>query len=85
MAPMVLTLIHIKGGMWLQTLEILAYASESAAKLFRMTPKQIELIQNSDALWPVRRQVADLFYSRFFELAPDARALFPAGYWPTAT
>jgi hemoglobin-like flavoprotein len=30
-----------------------------------------------DALWPVRRRLADVFYSRFFELAPDARALFP--------
>jgi hemoglobin-like flavoprotein len=43
-----------------------------------MTPEQIDLIQKSfDALWPVRRRLADLFYSRFFELAPDARALFP--------
>ena len=43
-----------------------------------MTREQIDLIQKSfDALWPVRRRVADLFYSRFFELAPDARALFP--------
>ena len=37
--------------------------------------EQIDLIQKSfDALWPVRRRVADSFYSRFFELAPDARA-----------
>ena len=45
-----------------------------------MTPEteQVDLIRKSfDALWPVRRQLADLFYSRFFELAPDARALFP--------
>jgi hemoglobin-like flavoprotein len=43
-----------------------------------MTPEQVDLIRKSfDALWPVRRQLADLFYNRFFELAPDARALFP--------
>jgi hypothetical protein len=35
------------------------------------------LIRKSfDALWPVRRRLADAFYSRFFELAPDARPLF---------
>jgi hemoglobin-like flavoprotein len=28
-------------------------------------------------MWPARRRLADLFYARFFELAPDARALFP--------
>src|SRR5262249_16097422 len=44
----------------------------------RMTPEQIDLIRKSfDALWPVRRSVADLFYSRFFELSHDGRALFP--------
>jgi hemoglobin-like flavoprotein len=43
-----------------------------------MMPEQVELIQKSfDALWPVRRRVAELFSDRFFELAPDARALFP--------
>ena len=43
-----------------------------------MTPEQVDLIQKSfDALWPVRRRLAELFYNRFFELAPDARALFP--------
>jgi hemoglobin-like flavoprotein len=47
-------------------------------KFLDMTPEQIDLIRKSfDALWPVRRRVADLFYSRFFELAPDARVLFP--------
>jgi hemoglobin-like flavoprotein len=43
-----------------------------------MTPAQIDLVRKSfDALWPVRRRIADLFYARFFELAPDARVLFP--------
>jgi hemoglobin-like flavoprotein len=43
-----------------------------------MTPEQVDLIRKSfDALWPVRRRLADLFYGRFFEMAPDARALFP--------
>jgi hemoglobin-like flavoprotein len=43
-----------------------------------MTPEQVELIQGSfDELWPVRREFAARFYSRFFELAPDARGLFP--------
>jgi hemoglobin-like flavoprotein len=43
-----------------------------------MTPEQIHLVRNSfDALWPVRRKLAETFYRRFFELAPDSRRLFP--------
>src|SRR5262245_20941092 len=43
-----------------------------------MTPKQIDLIRSSfDALWPFRRKLAEQFYARFFELAPDTRRLFP--------
>ena len=44
-----------------------------------MTPEQVELIRKSfDAIWPTRGDFADLCYSRFFELAPDTRALFPS-------
>jgi hemoglobin-like flavoprotein len=44
-----------------------------------MTPEQIDLIRKSfDAMWPMHRDIADLCYSRFFELAPDARDLFPS-------
>ena len=44
-----------------------------------MTPEQVDLIRRSfDAVWPVRRQIAAAFYSRFFELAPDAQRLFPS-------
>ena len=44
-----------------------------------MTPEQAEIIRGSfDAIWPVRRKLADLFYRRFFELAPDAQRLFPS-------
>jgi hemoglobin-like flavoprotein len=44
-----------------------------------MTPEQVDLVRNSfDAMWSMRRDIADLCYSRFFELAPDARDLFPA-------
>jgi len=44
-----------------------------------MTPEQVDLIRKSfDAMWPMRRDIADLCYSRFFELAPDARDLFPS-------
>jgi hemoglobin-like flavoprotein len=43
-----------------------------------MTPEQVNLVRNSfDAMWSMRRDIADLCYSRFFELAPDARDLFP--------
>jgi hemoglobin-like flavoprotein len=43
-----------------------------------MTPEQVDLVRRSfDAIWPVRRKLAALFYSRFFELAPDAMPLFP--------
>jgi hypothetical protein len=42
-----------------------------------MTPEQIDIVRKSfDSIWPVRRKLADLFYSRFFELAPDTRRLF---------
>ena len=27
-------------------------------------------------MWPIRRRLADTCYQRFFELAPDARAMF---------
>ena len=44
-----------------------------------MTPEQIDLIRRSfDRIWPVRRKLAGLFYSQFFELVPDAHRLFPA-------
>jgi hemoglobin-like flavoprotein len=43
-----------------------------------LTPEQIELVRKSfDALWPFRRKLAEQFYGRFFELAPDTRRLFP--------
>jgi hemoglobin-like flavoprotein len=42
-----------------------------------MTPEHAEIIRRSfDSIWPVRRKFADLFYRRFFELAPDAQRLF---------
>ena len=42
-----------------------------------MTREQVDLIRKSfDALWPVRRRFAEAFYSRFFELAPDAQRMF---------
>jgi hemoglobin-like flavoprotein len=44
-----------------------------------MTREQVDLIRKSfDAMYPMRRDVADLCYSRFFELAPEARDLFPS-------
>jgi hemoglobin-like flavoprotein len=44
----------------------------------QMTPQQAELVRKSfDAIWPVHRRLARLFYERLFELAPDARHLFP--------
>jgi hemoglobin-like flavoprotein len=44
-----------------------------------MTPEQIDLVRQSfDAIWSVRRTLADQFYHRFFELAPDAQGLFPS-------
>jgi hemoglobin-like flavoprotein len=43
-----------------------------------MTPEQVDLIRKSfDAMWPIRHDIAQLCYSRFFELVPDARELFP--------
>src|SRR5262245_55677520 len=43
-----------------------------------MTAEQIDLVRKSlGAQWPFRRKLAELFYSRFFDLAPDTRRLFP--------
>jgi hemoglobin-like flavoprotein len=43
-----------------------------------MTPEQVDLVRKSfDAMWPMRGDIANLCYSRFFELAPGARDLFP--------
>jgi hemoglobin-like flavoprotein len=44
-----------------------------------MTPEQVDLIRKSfDAMWSMRGDIADLCYRRFFELAPEARDLFPS-------
>jgi hemoglobin-like flavoprotein len=43
-----------------------------------MTTEQAELIRKSfDAMGLARRRIADLCYQRLFELAPEARSLFP--------
>lgn len=42
-----------------------------------MTPRQIELVQDSFAkVAPIAEQAAALFYARLFELAPSVRPLF---------
>jgi hemoglobin-like flavoprotein len=44
-----------------------------------MTPEQIKLVQTSfESVKPIAPQAAALFYDRLFEIAPDARPLFPA-------
>ena len=43
-----------------------------------MTPQQIELVQSSfRKVVPIAGTAADLFYDRLFEIAPEARSLFP--------
>ena len=43
-----------------------------------MTPEQADQIRNSfDAMWSMSRDIGELCYSRFFELLPEARDLFP--------
>lgn len=43
-----------------------------------MTPEQVDLIRKSfDAMWSMNRDIGDLCYSRFFELSPEAKDLFP--------
>jgi len=43
-----------------------------------MTPDQIALVQDSfRQVTPISAQIADLFYGRLFELAPEVRPLFP--------
>lgn len=42
-----------------------------------MTPEQIALVQGSfRQVTPIAAQIADLFYGRLFELAPEVRPLF---------
>jgi hemoglobin-like flavoprotein len=44
-----------------------------------MTPEQIDLIKKSfDTMWSVNGDIAELCYSRFFELVPHVRDLFPS-------
>ena len=44
-----------------------------------MRSEQAALVRKSfDAMWPMYRKIADLCYTRLFELAPDTRALFPS-------
>ncbi len=43
-----------------------------------MTPEQIALVQGSfRQVTPMAARIADLFYGRLFELAPEVRPLFP--------
>ena len=43
-----------------------------------MTPEQIDLIRRSfDRIWPVRRKLAGLFYSRFSNWLPMRTACSP--------
>jgi hemoglobin-like flavoprotein len=43
-----------------------------------MTPDQVELVQDSFAkVAPISAKAAELFYGRLFEIAPQARAMFP--------
>jgi hemoglobin-like flavoprotein len=43
------------------------------------TLEQASLIKKSfDEMWPIRRGLAMQFYNRFFEIAPDAKWLFPS-------
>jgi hemoglobin-like flavoprotein len=43
-----------------------------------MTPKQVELVQQSFAkVIPISEQASVLFYDRLFEIAPQVRAMFP--------
>ena len=38
-----------------------------------MTPEQVDLVRKSfDSMWPMGRDIADLCYGRFFELAPES-------------
>ena len=44
-----------------------------------MSPERVNLITKSfDELWPLRRNLAAKFYTRFFENAPEAKHLFSA-------
>ena len=44
-----------------------------------MTPQQVQLIRNSFILVEQREhEFVDRFYERLFEIAPDARSLFPS-------
>src|SRR5262249_45858407 len=44
-----------------------------------MRSEQANLIKKSfDEMWPIRRGLAMQFYNRFFEIAPDAKRLFPS-------
>ena len=43
-----------------------------------MTPEQVKLVQDSFAkVAPISGKAAELFYGRLFEMAPQARAMFP--------
>lgn len=43
-----------------------------------MTPEQVALVQSTwQKVVPIAGTVADMFYDKLFELAPDVRAMFP--------
>jgi hemoglobin-like flavoprotein len=64
---------------FIQALRFVGECRVRMMEFVEITPRQVDLVRRSfDAIWPVRSKLAALFYLRFFELAPDARPLFPA-------
>ena len=50
-----------------------------AAEEKKMTPEQVNLVQQSFAkVAPISEQAAVMFYDRLFEVAPSVKAMFPA-------
>jgi hemoglobin-like flavoprotein len=68
---------NVRAGRELMTIAV-SSASNHRRRGCIMTPEQIDLVRHSfDAMWPIKRKLAEIFYTRFFELAPDAKRLFP--------
>src|SRR6516225_5407924 len=71
-----ISLLHRYAMFWLATPEGVGSAPPSCR---HHDTRAGDLIRHSfDAIWPIRRKLAGRFYSCFFELAPDAKRLFPS-------
>src|SRR5207253_216966 len=69
----------VRSVRWHEFCLVLCGAGLGRGRRRKMTPEQVNLVQQSFAkVVPISEQAAVLFYDRLFEVAPSVKATFPA-------